>query len=464
MRPRRLKVKCINWQPASPEKLVYALAFFLVTVFLLIGKAHAAARNNAPRNEFTPPPNNRNYSPPKRSSGDLLNGDDLGREQGAPRNSRPANSASQKNELADDEGDTGKPSGDSKSVRQFHEVLDELLAEFGYDVKMGQLNTLKNVAIRKVEVSEDLPKTYERYIELLVEERVREMSQVKLINCLPCRTRSSVLVDGKLKITSPAHNVGQLNTAAEQLGIDNFMDVILVYHTTHMVLAFQVFNANTKELTWARAYNSETIKSRFQKLAVDYSQVAKARVSTEYVPEYKFLLGVGAASIPNVSQDANDRTMANIQIRAAERFNNRKSDFGLMLSILASSSTFVKDYPAADDSASSTETDSTTTSDEVKPAAFKTAFTIYGVYGHTFLGNVESYNKARHGFHVGVGPTLASGYIAATARAGWDVYFGRRFVTSFSVVDLLPTTITIANTTITTPGGPGADIMLSLNL
>ncbi|NRA44938.1 MAG: hypothetical protein HRU09_08290 [Oligoflexales bacterium] len=40
----------------------------------------------------------------------------------------------------------------SKTVRRFHEVLDELLAEFGYDVKTGQIKGLKNLAIRKVDV------------------------------------------------------------------------------------------------------------------------------------------------------------------------------------------------------------------------------------------------------------------------------------------------------------------------
>ena len=46
-----------------------------------------------------------------------------------------------------------------KQVRRFHEVLDELLAEFGYDVRMGQLKGLKNVSIRRVDVSDALPNT-----------------------------------------------------------------------------------------------------------------------------------------------------------------------------------------------------------------------------------------------------------------------------------------------------------------
>ena len=438
---------------------VAILILFTMSADTVVGAANNAKGNS--RNEFSPPPSNRNFVAKKKRPGALnsneLSADDLG--------TRKAKTSNFEADDLAEQSDSQELNGNSKTVRQFHEVLDELLMEFGYDIKMGQLNGLKNVSIRKVEVSEELPKTYERYIELLIEERIRENAQVKLINCLPCRTRSSLLVDGKLKITSPSHNLGQLNTAAEQLGIDNFMDVILVYHTTHMVLAFQIFNAGTKELVWARAYNSETIKSRFQKMAVDYSQVAQSRVSTEYQPEYKFMFGLGAASIPNVSENANDRTMANLQVRASERFNNRRSDFGLLLSIMSTTASFLKEYPAADGSGTATTVDpDAETSPETKPAAFKAAFAIYGVYGHNFLGNVESYNKARHGVHIGIGPTIATGYLAGTIRAGWDVYFGRRFVTSLAVMELLPTTITLAGKTVKTPGGVGADLVLSLNL
>ncbi len=188
----------------------------------------------------------------------------------------------------------------AQNVRRFHEVLDELLAEFGYDVKMGQIKGLKNLAIRKVRVSKAIPHSYERYLDMLITERVRENSRIKLINCIPCRTRTSSVVDGKLLVTSPATNMSRLDSAAASLGIDNFMDAVLVYHTTHMVLAVSVFDVNTKETVWARSYNSETIKSRYQKLAIDYSQVEKSRPGEDYQPEYRFLFGLGGAGMPNV--------------------------------------------------------------------------------------------------------------------------------------------------------------------
>lgn len=355
----------------------------------------------------------------------------------------------------------------STTVRRFHEVLDELLAEFGYDVKMGQIKGLKNLALRKIRVSKAIPRTYEEYVEMLLAERIRENSQIRMIACIPCKTKTSALVDGKLMVTSPATNVARLESTAEMLGIENFMDAVLVYHTTHMVLAVNVFNSKTKELVWARTYNSETIKSRYQKLAVDYSQVAKSRPGDEYVPEYRFLFGVGGAAIPNVSGDSSDSSMMNIQIRATEKFNNRKTEFGMLASFYRATNSFISDYPTEKPSESSgTSNNPPETEEQVTkptPRPFQQALGIYGMYGHMMVGAVESYNTIRHGFNTGVGVLLSTGYFAPTARAGWDIYMGRRFSTNIGALYIGRSTILVDKETVRTKGGFGGDIAISLN-
>jgi len=352
------------------------------------------------------------------------------------------------------------------TVRRFHEVLDELLAEFGYDVKMGQIKGLSNLAIRQIKVSKAIPRTYEEYAEMLLAERIRENSQIKLIQCVPCKTRTSTLVEGKLMISSPATNMAKLESAAATLGIENFMDAVLVYHTTHMVLAVSVFNVQTKELTWARTYNSETVKSRYQKLAVDYSQVATARPGDEYVPEYRFLVGLGGAAIPNVAGDKEDSTMMNLQIRATEKFNNRRTEFGMMLSALKTTGSVVKDYPA-DKPTTDTPGPSIPDEEEVvtkpTPKPFETAFAIYAMFGHVFVGAVESYNQARHGLQLGVGALASAGYVAPAVRAGWDVFLGRRFGVSVAGNYIAPSTILVEGESIKTKGGAGADVVVSFN-
>ncbi|MEZ4743704.1 MAG: hypothetical protein R3B45_14885 [Bdellovibrionota bacterium] len=350
----------------------------------------------------------------------------------------------------------------SRTVRQFHEVLDELLAEFGYDIKLGQLKGLKNLAIRKVDVSSALPRTYSKYTKLLVSERIRENSTIRLINCTPCTTKTSKLIEGKLVITSPSTNAAMLKSVANQLGIENFMDIVLVYHTTHMVLAFQIFNAETNESLWDRTYNSETIKSRYQKLAIDYSQVAKSRPGEEYVPEYRLLVGLGGSGIPNVGGDNSDSSMLNLQFRATERFDSRRSEFGMMFTIHKSLNSLMSKYPTLggdnQESTSSTEEDG-----PLRPKPFETALGIYGIYAHNFLGSVESYNEVRQGIHFGLGGIISSGYLAGSAAIGWDIFFGRRFVTSFTGLYLAPSKVLVGSETVETKGGAGGSVTVSFN-
>jgi hypothetical protein len=296
-------------------------------------------------------------------------------------------------------------------------------------------------------------------METLLAERIRENSQVKLIACVPCKTRTSSLVEGKLMITSPATNLAKLESAATLLGINYFMDAVLVYHTSHMVLAIDVFQAQTKELVWARTYNSETIKSRYQKLAIDYSQVAKSRPGEDYVPEYRSMFGLGGAILPNVSQKSEDNTMLNMQIRGTEKFNNRHNEFGMLLSIYKTAQSSRSAYPV-EGSAGEASPEETNTTQRPKP--FEQAFGIYGLYSQLLIGSVESYNEIRHGFNGGLGGLFATGYLAPVFKAGWDIYLGRRFVGSFGLDFVGSSSVLINNKTVSTPGGAGGHILLSL--
>lgn len=372
----------------------------------------------------------------------------------------PAEAASD----ASSEALSGNPS--PGRIRRFYEVLDELLAEFGYDVKSGQIKGLANVSIRKVRVSQAIPKTYEEYIETLLSERMREQSQVKIISCVPCKTRTSSLVDGQLMISSPSTNLAKLDAAAASLGIDNFMDVVLVYHTTHMVLAIDIFDTKTKELVWARTYNSETVRSRYQKLAVDYSQIAKSRPTDEYVPDFRYLIGLGGGAIPNVAGTKDDSTMLNVQVRATEKFNNRKDEFGLLFSVLRSTKSLLKSYPSEKPNTAASKDPPAVEEKVVKttPKPFSSAMGLYGLYSHIFLGNVESYDRLRHGLHFGLGGLFTTGYLAPAVRSGWDLYLGRRFVTTFGFNYIGQSSIVIETKSTTTKGGFGADIILSVSM
>lgn len=350
--------------------------------------------------------------------------------------------------------------GSNQEVREFHEVLNDLLSEFAYDVKQGQVNGLKNLSIRKIDISDTLPRTYEQYVELLVTERIRENSKIKVINCIPCKTKSSTMVEGKLMITSPLTNLQKMDEAANQLGIENYMDVVLVYHTTHMVLAFNIFNTQSKELTWARTYNSETLRSRYQRMAVDFNQVDKSRKSDEYVPDYKFLLGISGSQLPNVAGSERDKSFIGIHLRAVEKFDNRRVDFGLLTSVWANTSKFLKSYPSEGTSASSGSTSYTGKS---RPLPYKYVVGIHALAARNFVGDVEIYDRIRHGLHLGVGGMISTGYLAPSVIAGWDIYLGRRFVATLDAHYITESTILVGSDFQKSRGGGGGDFVLSYN-
>ena len=261
-------------------------------------------------------------------------------------------------------------------------------------------------------------------------------------------------------ISSPLTNIQKMDEAANQLGIENFMDVVLVYHTTHMVLAFNVFNTQTKEMTWARTYNSETLRSRYQRMAVDRNQIEKSRTSDVYVPDYKFLIGLGVSQLPNVAGTARDKSFLAFHIRAVEKFDNRRTDFGLYTSIFANTAKFLKAYPSEGEASSVDDTAYTGTA---RALPYKYVLGLHATVARNFIGDLEMYDRIRHGVHLGLGTVISSGYMAPSVRAGWDMYFGRRFVVTVSGHYIMSSVVLVKSTYTKVRGGGGGDFILSYN-
>ncbi len=204
------------------------------------------------------------------------------------------------------------------------------------------------------------------------------------------------------------------------------------------------------------------VKSRFQKLAVDYKQVEKARPGEEYVPEYRFLLGLGGGVIPNVTGKSDDNGVMALMLRGMEKFDNRKHEFGLHTSIYLRKAAIINrasDSSSEDDSADSGEKKSAS---DLTPWSF--ALGMYGMYSRHFVGSVESYNEIRHAANVGLGFIGTTGFMTTSLRAGWDMYFGRRFATNLGLVFLMPSVATQDNENTKTKGGAGGDFTISINL
>lgn len=357
-----------------------------------------------------------------------------------------------------------------EEVRQFHQVLEDLLIEFGYDIKTGQLKGMNNLSVRRVTVSDAIPSSYKKFLSLLVAERIKKNAAIRVVQCITCQVKNSTLLDGKMIITSPVTDLSVLQTMAERLGIEFFIDVMLVYHTTHMVIGFEVFKASNQELVWAKSYNSESVKSRYQKLAIDYSQIASSRASDEYEPEYRFMFGFGGGGIPNVAGEQLDSTMLALQFRGTEKFDRRRAEFGMIFSVYLTVASVLSEYPVqegtGDASTEEVEEEDTVSSDFIipaEPAPFTAAVGLFGLYGHNFLPTVESYDDIRHGVHFGLGAMLASGYIAPALKVGWDVFFGKSYTFTLTANYMAPAKIYLGGETIDTAGGAGAVGVLSYN-
>ncbi len=356
-----------------------------------------------------------------------------------------------KNKIANDIPEKSK-------VRKFEEVLEEVITEFGFDVKAGKIKGLKNLAIRRAQVSDTLPRSYENYIEMLLTEKIRENSKTKLLNCIQCKVKSSTIVEGKIIINSPTTSVARMDQAANELGIENFMDIMLMYQSTQIILTVNIFDSTTKEMLWAKTYNSETLHTRYQKLAIDYEQIEKSRQSGTYEPDYRVLLGFGYGSLVNVNATPADQTMFVLTLRVGEKFNNRKDEFGLIANFWQGTRYFFQEYP----NTQSTATYQTST-DDLGPRPFRQAFSVFPYYAHNFLGSVENYDQIRQGLNVGLGALFATGYFSPSARVGWDLYFGRRFLLTPSVIYNTATKILVNSELRNAQGGLGYDLSLSIN-
>lgn len=362
---------------------------------------------------------------------------------------------------------SGVDSGTDKGneVRKFNDVLADLLNEFSYDLKTNQLQGVKNVSIRRVAVSDTIPKSYESYVESLAAERFRKHSSIRVLQCTNCRVKRTIVERGRLTVTTPINNPRELDLIAAQMGIETWVDVALLYQETSMVLAFNVFDAKTKELLWTKVYNSENLYRK----TVGGEDAARARIGPDAQAEtkeeerksrYVTALTAGYFLIPNVKKPSN---MLGATLRIAERFNVERSEIGGSVSVVMDPGLFVKDYGGVDgDPAQSGEVTVAGKKETIKP--FTIGIAVFGSYVHNFITVPEDFDTMRTGVSLGLGGMFASGYITFTGRGGFVMRFGRHFIFDVGAMYSAPTTLKIKGAyEYKTKGGPGADVTFGLH-
>jgi hypothetical protein len=285
-------------------------------------------------------------------------------------------------------------------MRNFYTVLEDLVSDFEYDLKNGQVSGLRDLSIRNLAVNELVPASFKSHLELVLTERLLKAAKVRMIQCLPCRARKTVLSGDQMVISGPETNPSEMSRIARQSGIQNFMDVAFSYQPTGMVLSLYVTEADTGTVVWSRSYNSETSRTSAYRRGVDQSQIEGMRSASEYLPVVQYRATVYYGYQPDVSGYAGT---LGIGFKMMERYDNRKKEVGFELDYFRNANSIVGATP--------------TGSNDLYGGL---NLTLLFEHAWNLIGEEENFNRARGSILAGVGGTYASGFLGGIIRGGYE--------------------------------------------
>jgi hypothetical protein len=300
-------------------------------------------------------------------------------------------------------------------ARNFYEVLDDLLGDFEYDLKNGNVMGLKDLSIRNIAISENIPPSFKSHLELLITEKILKTSKTRVIQCLPCRARKTSLNGDQVVITSPDTNPAELSRIAKSSNIDHFLDAAFSYQPSGLVISMYITDPDTGSIVWSRSYNSETSRAAAFRRGVDYNQLDEARKQTEYSPTIQSRLSLYYMFEPALPKTAGCLVLG---YRMVERYDNRKKEVGFEANYMTDASTIVNSAGA---------------SSENFYAGFGLNMTFLFLHAWNFIGEEENYNKIRGSAYLGVGGTYASGFLGGLIRTGYEWRLAKHFGVSLNL-------------------------------
>ncbi|OFZ81711.1 MAG: hypothetical protein A2583_12290 [Bdellovibrionales bacterium RIFOXYD1_FULL_53_11] len=290
-------------------------------------------------------------------------------------------------------------SADGKvAMRNFYEVLDDVLSDFEYDLKNGQVQGLKDIAIRNVALSENIPPSFKAHLELQITEKIMKNTKARVIQCLACRAKKTSLSGDNVIITSPETNPMELSRIAKISSIQHFMDVAFSYQPSGMILSMYIVEPEGGGVIWSRSYNSEVSRASAFRRGVDYAQIDETRKMNEYVPAVQYRLAIYYLFEPDIGGMAGN---LGVGFRMVERYDNRHKEVGFELDYLKNSSSLVSSG-----------------SSKVIFTGFN--ITMLFVHSWNFIPHEENFNLIRGNLLLGIGGTYASGYIGGLIRASYE--------------------------------------------
>lgn len=315
------------------------------------------------------------------------------------------------------EGSTAKKPTSANAERNFYEVMDDLLADFEYDLKNGTVTGLKDLSIRNIATSENIPPSFRSHLELSVTEKILKNTRTRMVQCLPCRAKRTTLNGDQVIITSADTNPVELSRIAKMSGILHFLDMAFSYQPSGMVLSMTISEPESGGIIWSRSYNSETSRTSAFRRGVDYAQIDDARKASEYQPTVQYRAIAYYLFENNIGGYTG---CIGAGFRMVERYDNRKKEVGFEANYLKDSSTLVN-------TAAST-------------ANLYSGFNLTMLFVHSwnFIGPEENYNLVRGGLTLGLGGTYTSGYLGGLLRATYEWRFAKHWALS-TVLGYRPT-------------------------
>jgi hypothetical protein len=329
---------------------------------------------------------------------------------------------------------------DKEKFRNFYEVLDDLMADFEYDLKNGQVSGLKDLSIRNIAVSENVPQSFKSHLELTIQEKILKDSKTRMVQCLPCRAKRTTLNGENVVITSPESNPVELSRIAKISGISNFMDVAFSYQPSGMVLSMTISDPESGGIVWSRSYNSETSRASAFRRGVDYSQIDEARKQTDYTPTVQHRVIAYYLFEKNVSGYTGS---LGVGYRMVERYDNRHKEVGFELDYLKDASTIIGKQADPTNLYGSTN------------------LTLLFMHAWNFIGPEENFNLVRGSFFAGIGGTYASGFLGALIRTGYEWRLAKHWAVSANLGYRPPATPFISGAE--QPSVSGAEFGIGIN-
>lgn len=327
--------------------------------------------------------------------------------------------------------------------RNFYEVLDDVLGDFEYDLKNGNVIGLKDLSIRNIAVSENVPPSFKSHLELLLTERILKTTKARVVQCLPCKAKKTSMTGDQMSIVATDSNPVEMARIAKMSNISSFLDVSFTYQTSGMILSMYIIDPETGSVIWSRSYNSETARSSAFRRGVDYSQIDDARKQTEYVPMIQYRLGIDFIFEPNVTKQTSCLALA---YRMVERYDNRSKEVGFELDYIRDAGTII----------------GAPSSNTVGNLWSGINLTLLFHHAWTFLGEEENYNKTRGSLSIGIGGTYAAGYLGGLLRLGYEWRLAKHYAVS-TLVGYRPLSSAILSSTNTQPVA-GVEYGVGVNL